>query len=118
MLKELVHKQKGSIDMNTIITEAERNYILEAMKALLDDYNYDYSIWALNGIIAEWASQKYTLIEAFKKHPNYIDGKCMIAFDTDYTREIDKTAVYNFSEFLRDPIINMRGTLPESIDNR
>ena len=104
--------------MYTIITETERNYLLNSMEKLLGEYDYDYNWYALDSIIDEWASQKETLIEAFKKHPNYIEGKFMIAFDTDYTREMDKMAVRKFSAYLNHVILSMKDTIPESIEAR
>ena len=83
-----------------MITEQERKLILDEMKKLLDEYNYDYEVFALNEIIDEWDDQKSKLIDAFKKHPNYIEGKFLIAFDTNYDRNINIKAVNEFSEYL------------------
>ena len=71
------------------ITNEERKYLLSRMEWVLDDNRYDYSESALNKIIDVWAQNKGALIEAFKRHPNYIEGKFMIAFDSDYDRDID-----------------------------
>ena len=83
-----------------MLTENERNYLLNSMKDLLDEYDYDYTTRALNSIIDEWASQKSDLIEKFKKHPNYLEGQFMIAFDTDYERVVSKKGSYDFSNWL------------------
>lgn len=103
------------------INESEREYLLDSMRDLLDEYDYDYSTDALNTIIDEWASQKQTLIEAFKKHPNYVEGKFMIAFSRDYERALDTSAVYRFSRWLENfdgPIPTMVTSLPEEINQR
>lgn len=84
----------------SIITTEERIYLLNSIKSLLDEYNYNYTEEALNTIIDEWASQKAPLIEAFKKHPNYIKGQFMIAFSKDYEREITDEQAYKFSQWL------------------
>ena len=82
-----------------MITSEERNYLLEQMVEVLDDNNYNYSIYALEKIIDTWANQKANLIEKFKSHPNYIEGKFMVAFDADFNREIDKNQSWNFSNW-------------------
>ena len=101
--------------MNTIITETERNYLINSMRTLLNEYDYNYEVWALHDILDEWVSQKAPLIEAFKKHSNYIEGKFMIAFDTDYTREVNKVGLEKFSEWLRIPIQEFKESVPEAI---
>lgn len=82
------------------ITPEERASILRNMKALLDEYGYTHTDEALDIIVDKWSNNKGTLIEAFKKHPQYIDGKFLIAFDTDYERDIDTRAIENFCCYL------------------
>ena len=83
-----------------MITVEERSYLQDKMIDLLEEYDYSYTDDAICDIIDRWSEQKETLINAFKQHPNYIDGKFMIAFDTDYEREIDKRAIKDFVEWL------------------
>ncbi len=83
-----------------MLTTSERNYLLNSMQELLVEYDYEYSVSALDDIIDEWACQKAGLIEAFKKHPNYLEGKFMIVFDADYERKIDINASYNFKQWI------------------
>lgn len=97
-----------------MITSEERSNIFAEMKYLLDEYDYDYSYDALNAIIDEWAIQKEPLIELFKKHPNYIEGKFMIAFDQDYEREIDVTVLNKFRNWL----FNKLPAMQEAISNK
>ncbi len=85
-----------------MITEQERKTILNNMAELLDEYDYAYDKWALGLIVDEWAAKKATLIEAFKKHPNYVDGKFLIAFDYDYERILDANAVDKFSKYIKN----------------
>ena len=84
-----------------IISEKEREYLLNSMMELLNEYDYNYTTRALNKIIDEWASSKSALIQAFKRHPNYLEGKFMIAFSCDYERVMDAGASTRFSEWLR-----------------
>ena len=97
------------------ISETERNYLINSMHELLDEYNYSYDDYALNLIIDEWADQKGFLIEAFKKHPNYIDGKFMIAFTADYERDVNLSSVEGFVYWLKDVIKSYTQQLPERI---
>lgn len=101
------------------INANEREYLLGAMEGLLDEYDYSWSSTALNKIIDEWCSQKAGLIQAFKKHPNYIEGKFMIAFDSNYERGIDTIASYKFRDWLRrDVMPYFKDTLPPEIQER
>lgn len=102
-----------------MLTTNERNYLLNSMEELLDEYDYSYTTDALDGIIDEWARQKAGLIEAFKKHPNYIEGKFMIAFDADYERKIDREASCRFSYWLRaEAMPEMDGKFPKEIQEK
>ena len=85
---------------NEIITEEERKEILDNMEKLLEEYDYTYTERALNKIIDTWAEDKAGLIALFKKHPNYIDGKFMIAFDKDYSRDVDPHGVKMFVKWI------------------
>lgn len=105
---------KGYDFMNTM----ERNYIIDNMMKLLDTFYYDYSDYALERIVDEWESQKATLIEAFKKHPNYVEGKFMIAFTCDYERSIDPEESKVFYRWLSANAIHRTDLLPEEIKNR
>lgn len=100
------NNKKGNDTMSTnIITDEERKYIIDNMKALLSKYGYKYTEDALDTIIDIWATNKSNLIAAFKKHPNYIEGKFMIAFSKDYTRVTDIQETINFSGWLEFSVI-------------
>lgn len=83
-----------------LITNEERTNLLDSMADLLDEYDYDYTNKALNAIIDKWSEAKENLIQAFKNHPNYLEGQFMIAFDTDYERAINKQGSIDFSRYL------------------
>ena len=105
--------------MATIITKTEREYLLKNMKNLLTEYDYYFREEALNKIIDKWATEKTSLIKAFKKHPNYVKGEFMIAFSTDYHREINEPQLHHFSEYLEYEVVSsMYRTLPDDIDRR
>lgn len=117
---EIEQKQEREVvKVENIITQEERESLLKAMKNLLDEYNYQYSPNALNKIIDEWATQKAPLIEAFKKHPNYMEGKFMIAFDTNFDRRIDKMASGDFSYWMEGgPMRTLKDEIPEEMKEK
>jgi hypothetical protein len=86
--------------------------LINNIKNLLDEYNYEYTTSALEKIINTWAENKATLLEAFKKHPNYLEGEYCIAFDTDYHREIDTRQSSRFSEYLECMMEKYRDDVP------
>lgn len=101
------------------INASEKEYLLNNMEELLAEYDYEYSTDALEDIISTWSREKAGLIEAFKKHPNYMEGKFMIAFDADYDRDIDKKASKTFSLWLRNYVIPFgKENLPQEIKDR
>lgn len=94
----LVHekKEETKMDVSEIITEEERYVLLNDMEQLLSEYDYKFTGYALNKIIDTWANNKRDLIAAFKKHPNYLEGKFMIVFSNDFNRKIDMRALCDF----------------------
>ena len=101
------------------ITENEREYLFEEITKLLNKYDYRWSDSAIYKIIDTWADEKGELITAFKRHPNYIDGKFMIAFDCDYDRVVNRDVSDQFGRYLCEVCaMSMRETLPEEIDRQ
>jgi hypothetical protein len=101
---DLFDEKEGEIkmDVSNIITEEERETLLDQMKNLLDEYGYEYTDRALNKIIDTWANNKKDLITAFKKHPNYLEGKFMIVFSHDFERVTDCNALERFKSWVID----------------
>ena len=102
-LVETTVKEKEEINMvniSEIINDEERKVLLEDMKGLLSEYDYQYTEEALNKIIDTWATNKAELITAIKKHPNYLQGKFMIVFSHNFDRTVDKTAINGFKKWL------------------
>ena len=96
-------KEKEEINMvnvSEIINDEERKALLSDMKGLLDEYDYKYTDEALNKIIDTWATNKAELITAFKKHPNYLQGKFMIVFSHNFSRNVDRDVVRRFKQWL------------------
>lgn len=82
-----------------VLSDEMRTELLEEMRTLLSRYRYHPKDEGLNKIIDEWCKNKADLIRLFEKHPNY-NGKFQIAFDCDYTRELDKDEAYDFYNWL------------------
>lgn len=101
------------------IMENERMAILDNMRELLTKYDYEYTDEALEKIVDTWTSRKAVLIDAFKKHPNYVDGKFLIAFDTDFERTVDKRAIIDFENYLKYTVFDWaveNKKLPEDVE--
>ena len=103
-----------------LITSEERTYLLDSIADLLEEYDYEYTYDALDKIIDKWAEEKGNLIQAFKNHPNYLEGKFMIAFDTDYERVVNKQASTSFANYLVAMCHNSDfiANLPQEINNQ
>lgn len=110
-------KEENKMDVKEIITEEERKSLLKDMEHLLDEYDYDYTDEALNKIIDTWAENKADLITAFKKHPNYLEGKFMIAFSHDYARRVDARGIIAFRRWVLNPdnALAVREFMPEEM---
>lgn len=98
-----------------ILTKNEHNVILQNMENLLSEYNYIYSEDALNTIIDTWAEQKWDLLSAFKRHPNYVENEFCIAFNLDYERTLDLEESFRFSRWIMENIESVERYLPENI---
>lgn len=100
------------------ITQAEKKKLVHDIGELLCEYGYNYETFAIEDIIDEWAEQKAELITAFKKHPNYIEGKFMIAFNSDFERTFDREAIEKFSKWISRILPNHLNDLPACIKER
>lgn len=103
----------------SIITETERTQLIANMTTLLKTYNYNPTETALNTIIDEWSAQKGELLEAFKKHPSYVDGKFLIAFTEEFNRPADQHVALNLYSWFNKtygPLGSMVDTLPEEVN--
>ena len=110
-------KEENKMNVNEIITEEERETLLNNMKGLLDEYDYRYTDEALNKIINTWAEDKADLIAAFKKHPNYLEGKFMIVFSHNFERNVDMRAIHEFVNWIKagGTLSRVREFMPKDI---
>lgn len=106
----------NTTNTTAILTENEYKALFDGMVALLNEYDYNWTATALDSIISEWARNKADLIAAFKKHPKYVDGKFLIAFDMDYERTIDKHALREFRAWIcQTCAYDCRNNLPDEL---
>ena len=71
-------------------------------KKLLDEYGYGYTDEGLDAWNREWFKNKGWLLYWMSRHPNYVPGKFMIVFSSDYKREFDSNGVKAFANWGRD----------------
>lgn len=103
LLSEYSERYENEIEEDPapyVLSAEMRKELLEEMRTLLVQYHYQPTDMGLNRILDEWCKNKADLIRLFEKHPNY-NGKFQIAFDYDFSREIDKSAVRKFTSWLR-----------------
>lgn len=101
-----------------IISMEARKNIMAHMENLLDEYDYEYTEPAINKIIDKWAEQKADLINLLSKHPNYVEGEFLIAFNKDWNREINGDGAFAFAQWILDNIQTVRENLPENIKEK
>ena len=103
-----------------LITADERVYLFNKIKETLDEFEHHSGEKGINAILDTWIGNKANLIKCFKKHPNYVTGKFMIAISNDYERTVDKSgrAMYNFFSWLVEYVVGksmFASNLPEDI---
>lgn len=65
-------------------------------KALLSEYDYDWTDAGLDQIYDVWSEQKENLIEMLSRHPNWDSENFRIVFDANIRRERDQSQVEEF----------------------
>ena len=101
-----------------IISMKEKENIMANIQHILDEYDYEYTEEAINKIINRWAEQKADLINLLSKHPNYVDGEFLIAFNKDWNREINTDGAFEFAKWILSNIETVRENLPENIKQK
>ena len=117
LLEENKNEEETKMNVKEIITDEERKTLLKNMEGLLAEYDYEYTRDALNKIIDTWATNKADLITAFKRHPNYMEGKFMIVFSHAFNRQQDLNAIRSFSRWLLayDTVMDVRQFMPSEM---
>ena len=94
-------------------TTNEISKVAIKVENLLDNYDYHWSHHAVDKVIDTWRENKGWIIDAFKKHPDYVEGEFLNAKTENYDREIDKEASREFSRWLLD--FNVLAELPKHL---
>ena len=84
------------------VEEKIKNNIIDKMKEVLNERDYNYTENALRTIVNKWEERKSDLLDVLSKHPLWNSEKMLIQFDQDYTREICVNEVYKFVGWLRE----------------
>ena len=109
-----------TIAIEELITADERIYLFNKIKETLDEFEHHSGEKGINAILDTWIENKANLIKCFKKHPNYVPGKFMIAISNDYERTVDESgvAMCRFFSWLRECVVEKSmfvSNLPEDI---
>lgn len=96
----------------------ERKHLIDNLNHLLDEYGYKHTDEALNQIVDEWYAQKKILIDAFRKHPNYVDGQFVISFTKEIERSIDERGSDDFSRWLQNNCMRVTSIQRQNILDR
>lgn len=78
------------------VSDETKENILRAFENCLERYEWKYNERILQKIINHWEKQKQPLFQILSKHPNWVEEKCYIHFDADYTRTLDVDVVRDF----------------------
>jgi hypothetical protein len=65
---------------------------------------YGYNTESIDSVLHEWMKNKGWLINMFKKHPDYKDGKFQIAFESEIERRISKSGITKFVMWAKDHV--------------
>ena len=117
LLEENKNEEETKMNVKAVITDEERETLLKNMEGLLAEYDYEYTRDALNKIVDTWATNKADLITAFKRHPNYMEGKFMIVFSHAFNRKQDLDAIRSFRTWLLqyDTVMAVRQFMPSEM---
>lgn len=102
------------------INENEFNTLMDNITGLLEEYGYSYTETAIAKIINTWAENNGDLITHFKKHPHYMEGKFIIAFQNDFSRDIEMDKIYHFVYWLTNPKVLdvIHDSMPQDIKDK
>lgn len=81
-----------------VLSEQERQSIIESMQRVLPAAGWRYSMVGLNAIIDRWWEQKKDLIYMMKKSPAY-NGNFQIVQTQEFERKLDKDKIKAFGKY-------------------
>ena len=78
----------------------------QKIRDLLDEYNHQNSQYGVGQILATWNKNKTNLMSHLARHPQWDAENYRIVFSSDYTRNMDTSAIYRFGEWAKDTYLN------------
>ena len=94
----------GDVKKEFELTAEQEQSILDEMKELLDEYDYEYTGSALRTIIKKWAEQKGWIINLLSRNENWNADKFQIQFSYNYTRGVNYSALDSFLKWAENTI--------------
>ena len=92
-------EEDATDDENDVLPHDKKKELTDEIITLLKKYHYHPTEEGVHVILDEWYKNKKDLIHMFEKHPNY-NGNYQIAFDHDFSRVMDRSAINNFRHWL------------------
>lgn len=109
---------KVVVNGKEILTSREATKMYIEICSLLSTYGYVFSKKAIEKLITIWAENKIELIEKFKAHPNYVEGKFLNVFDRDFTRTANPNLIYDIMDNFSDLVYYYAESfIPEELKN-
>lgn len=94
----------GDVKKEFELTDEQEQSILQEMKELLYEYDYEYTESALRTIIKKWAEQKGWIINLLSRNENWNADKFQIQFSYNYTRGVNYSALDSFLKWAESTI--------------
>lgn len=78
-----------------------RDFVQESYE-LLKENEWTPTLDGMSKIIDAWGRNKQALIDVLSKSPNWVEEDKMIRFSNDFSRELDRSAIYRFVHWIRN----------------
>lgn len=95
-------EEEKEMEEKIVLTPEQKQQLVDEMRDLLDEYDYNYSDSAIDKIIDEWFKAKEPIIRILSKHPNWNPDKFQVQFNHTFNRILDKKGRLSFFAWIRN----------------
>lgn len=93
-------EEEKEMEEKIVLTAEQKQQLVDEMRDLLDEYDYNYSDSAIDKIIDKWFKAKEPIIRILSKHPNWNADKFQVQFNHTFSRILDNKARKSFFEWI------------------